>query len=73
MKLELQQQDFIEVYPSESGYVAINQTSAPGEEDCVLIRPDDIPRLVRLLRIAQKQAVENRLVYTAQQEVANDR
>ena len=68
MKLELQQQDFIEVYPSDSGYVVLKQVSQLGEEALVFIRPDDIARLAKLLRIVREFAIRNRVDYNKQQE-----
>lgn len=46
--------DAIQVFTSESGNVVIRQPTYPGDDDVVIVHPDDVPRLVRMLRLARQ-------------------
>jgi hypothetical protein len=59
IRLELQSQDHTEVYASLGGYVVIKQTKEMGEEVLVSVRPDDIDRLIAMLKQTEAPAREN--------------
>lgn len=63
MKLEIQSQDYTEVYASEIGFCCINQLSPTGESALVLISPQCIDQICSLLQTAKGEAIRNRIEY----------
>lgn len=69
MKLELQSQDHAKIYASDQGYCCIQQYNGLEVPSVILIAPNQVDELCRMLQSVKESAESNRREYLEQEEV----
>ena len=60
MSRQIESRDGVEVYATQAGLVGIRQEPLSGEEQLVLIHPDDVDLLIKHIKEMQAEAYEIR-------------